>query len=267
MSTALCIPVRGQLHETKGVWGLFKAGFSGEVYVVDALGDKETEVFLQHLWGQDLIYESLKGESFFVQLNVLWQNAQQHDILIFAHNDTYLYGNWQKEVEEAFQNKEVGFICALGVRGTLLDGGRIDVVSNMLEAELHGRRLLKQMFVTHGDGFFLAFREKALEDVKGFDAYTYKRFHFYDRDICLSILQAGYKGLYVPISCHHRSGLTACSSEYQQMVNRVRKVKTGGDKLDHDENMQAFNEKWADKLPVMVDEKGEFIGGDFKKWK
>lgn len=266
---ALCVPVRGRLSETKGVWGLLRTTFEGEVFVSDALEDCETEVFLRRLFKRDLVYIKSGGKEFLQQMNALVEAALKHDILVFTHNDTYLYSGWQELTFKAFEEERVGFVAAFGVRGTLPGGGRIDSMSNMVEAELHGRRSLRFEYVTHGDGFFLAFRKEALEATKGFDT-RYKRFHFYDRDICLSILEKGYIGKYAPIFCHHRSGVTACSSDYQEYVNQIRGVKEGGDKLDHDENMKIFDEKWAQKLPVMLDENGEFIEGGFwkcKKWR
>ncbi len=268
---ALCIPVRGLLHETKGIWGIFAHTFPGSVYVTDALEEEEVERFLRSLFGRRLKYIPSRGKSMIEALNLLLQEVEE-DIVLYSHNDVYLYGNWLSLVRVGFEERKIGFVCAFGSRGTLPGGGRIDTMSNMIEAELHGRRSFEMEYVTHGDGFFLGFRRKALEEVGGFDEKTYVRFHGYDRDICLSLLEKGWLGRYIPIICHHRSGLTSCSPEYQEYVNRLRGVKRGGDKMDHDENLfVSFNRKWGNKLPVMVDGKtGEFIeAGEWgcKKWR
>jgi len=271
LTTALCVPVRGQLNETKGVHGLFNDYFMGKVYIADSLPTSESENFFRKLYGRRLKYLSMEGSFILNQLNSMWKEASE-DIVIYTHNDVYLYGDWETQVKDAFANPEVGFVAAIGMRGTLAGGGRLDIMSNMLEAEVHGRRSTKEEFITHGDGFFLAFRRKALFDVGGFDDKDYVRFHGWDRNIAMQMIEAGFKGKYVPISCHHRSGVTACGNEYQNAVNEIRGISEGGDKLDHDHNMyEVFNKKWGDKLPIMVDEEGNLMEGpsqwgDFKNW-
>lgn len=275
MRFAFCVPVRGYIHETKGVWGLLYSElrfyFDGKakVYVADALEDTETEVFLKKLFEDKLKYLRVKDKCFIEQANALLGEVEE-EIVCFSHNDVYFYEDPLKWVKLAFKDEEVGFAAAFGVCGTMWGGTRLESCSNMLEAELHGKRVLEMGYITHGDGFFLSFRKEALEKVGGFDE-RYKRFHYYDRDICLSILDKGYKGVYLPIFCHHRGGITSCQPEYQEWVNNLRGVEKGGDLLDHQENMLIFNHKWEKKLPVMVDFKtGEFYEGtqfSFKKWR
>jgi len=252
------------------VHGLLASGFTGKVYIADTLPESDSETFFRKVYKRRVSYYPLPIETTLIeQLNFLWQKTDA-DIVAYTHNDVYLYGNWQEQVTAAFEDERVGFVVALGCRGTLPGGGRLDIMSNMLEAEIHGRRSMTPAFVTHGDGLFMAFRRKALEDAGGFST-RYLRFHFYDRSICLSVLNAGYLGRYVPISCHHRSGVTACGNEYQNYVNRIRGVSEGGDAADHNTNMRLFDEEWAAKLPVMVDGvTGEFLEGgewNLKKWR
>ena len=96
-----------------------------------------------------------------------------------------------------------------------------------------GRSLVEVVAV---DGFCFFMRKDLFEHVS-FDEKTFKGFHLYDMDICMQVIDAGYK------VCVFRDVLTEhCWSENKQFT------KQGGGLFSL--NLKLFSEKWQDSLPI-----------------
>ena len=127
-------------------------------------------------------------------------------------------------------------------------------MSNMLEAEIHGRRSATPEYIVTVDGFSIIVRKAMLDKMGGFDS-DYKFHHLYDKNIGMDALNAGYKCLYVPVPVHHWSGKSANGPEYQNWINEKMGSETGDmDTMRH--NMKIFNQKWLNCLPLEVDSAG-----------
>ena len=86
------------------------------------------------------------------------------------------------------------------------------------------------------DGFCF-FAQKSLFNKIRFDDKTYPGFHLYDMDICMQVIEAGYK------VCVCRDVLAEhCWSEKMQFS------KMGGDMFAH--NLELFVRVWQSRLPV-----------------
>ena len=101
------------------------------------------------------------------------------------------------------------------------------------EEWFNGEDLIETVAV---DGFCF-FARKSLFDRIFFDDKTYNGFHMYDMDICMQVIEAGYK------VCVCRSVLAEhCWSESKQFSKR------GGDLFFY--NLELFSEKWHCRLPI-----------------
>lgn len=86
------------------------------------------------------------------------------------------------------------------------------------------------------DGFCFFIRKELFDSIR-FDEDTYSGFHLYDMDICMQVIEAGYK------VCVCRDILAEhCWSEKQQFS------KKGGDLFLH--NLELFVHVWQHRLPV-----------------
>lgn len=262
MKLSLCIPVMNQINDTKGVWGAH----------VENLGDKENspELVVINNGSTDGTVEFLEKFIFpHFKEHKLVNNPENvgvvksmnqcisestGDVIAILHNDLYVYDdNWDERVLEVFEgNEKIGLAGFFGARGTYTNGGRMDAVSNMIEAEYHGTREDGNIRVGAFDGLSLIGRRTMFEQVGGFDEkYVYH--HFYDRDISLASHFAGWENWLIGVYCHHVSGITANRPDYQTWIDEKMKT-TGftGDLASYKASEDYFFSKWLDKLPVYI---------------
>ena len=122
----------------------------------------------------------------------------------------------------------------------------------------------------------MIFRNEMLKKAGGVDQ-RYDFHHIYDRDLSLASLALGYKNVVLDVKSHHLSGLTANRPEYQNWISSKVGVDGGGDKITHDANSEIFREKWANYLPIYIEDdfsfrRGQqgtwdFKGDDIKNWR
>ncbi len=282
MTHSVIIPVMDELHETKGIVNLIKEMTTDDVEFVFINNGSV------NLWEEFIVKFVKPKKANFIRnekniglVKTMQQGFEiaQSDIITFIHNDVFIYDkDWNREIERIFESDPtIGIIGAFGSGGVFPNGGRAQIgteigsppgITNMLEGEIHGSRLSRGQlaYVAIFDGFFMSFRREMLVKAGGFDQ-RYQWHHFYDRDISLESLRHGYKNVVYPLSCHHVCGRTANQPTYQEQVrNEYGAGKYGhtnmhsGDKATHDDNMQRFQEKWGESLPVHVDKNtGEYI--------
>ena len=258
---SIAIPVFNQLSDTKAVWGLHVENLgdkenSPELVVIDNGSTDGTREFIEKF-----IFPHFPDHKYVLNpenIGVVKSMNQciketTGDIIAILHNDLFVYeDNWDERVLKLFENPKIGLAGFFGARGTYTNGGRMDAMSNMVEAEYHGKRETGEVRVGAFDGLSLIGRRKMFEDVGGFDKkYTYH--HFYDRDISLASHFAGWENWFIGVYCHHVSGITANRPDYQTWIDKQMKT-TGftGDKASYDASERYFLEKWKDKLPVYI---------------
>lgn len=258
-----------QLQETKGVITLLnEMSHDVEWIVVDnGSTDKVEDFFMKTLKPKRFEYiRNEKNEGVIKAYNQAFKAANT-DIVAYLHNDFYIYENgWEMRMQKLFEKiNNLGIIGTHGSQGVYNDGYLLNSWSNMLEAEIHGSRLKEEFLpVAVLDGQTLICSKEMLKKTGGFDE-RYGYFHFYDKDISLESLAAGYKNIVVNMFCHHDIGKTSRNEKYKSFINK-KTNQNDGDKWLYDHNSQLFNEKWGPKgydvLPLYIQSDGEFLGKD-----
>jgi|SRR5581483_6071566 len=262
LKLSLCIPIMGQLEDTKTNWGLHvenlgdKANSPELIVINNDYHDSDTIKFLRQFvfphFPEHKLINNPENLGVVKSMNQCIKESTG-DVIAILHNDLSVFEqDWDERVLKVFENPRVGLAGFFGAQGTFTNGGRMDAVSNMIEAEYHGERFEGNRRVGHFDGLSLIGRREMFEQIGGFDEkYTFH--HFYDRDIALSAHFAGWELWYIGVYCHHRSGVTANRQQYQKWIDQKMETKDfTGDKASYDASEQYFFSKWRDKLPVYI---------------
>jgi len=169
------------------------------------------------------------------------------DVLIWVHADCFIYEkDWDKKIESYFKEMpDLGVVGLMGSQGCLPNGGRIQDVdyadqmsgwSNMVEAEIHGKRLKEPWHACAiFDNFFMSFSRKMLDDAGGMELGGLKYHHYHDRYMSLESLRLGYKNIGNP-------------TDSIQM---------------HEDNKKLFMQRFKDVLPLYIQDDFSFRTGKF----
>ncbi|MDE2104233.1 MAG: glycosyltransferase family 2 protein [Patescibacteria group bacterium] len=140
------------------------------------------------------------------------------DILGYVHDDVVcLVDDWKARVMAEFDDSEVGLV---GFGGALSHGtpdiyrtsyvltqiGRGKFLSNMKEAENHGRRFQGSCDVAVLDGFVLFVRKAILDKCGGWPVDSKVGYIGYDYWISCMTRRLGYRIRLVGVSCDHLGG-------------------------------------------------------------
>jgi hypothetical protein len=194
-------------------------------------------------------------------MQLAYENSD-HDILAYLHNDLYIYEKgWDRRVEEIVRlESKVGLVGFFGAQGVHSNSGRFIVFSNMLEAEIHGGRMVEgYMEVAVLDGMAM-FATREMLDVRGGVDTSFVVHHFYDLDLSLESVDRGYRNFIIATPIHHQSGLTANRPLFNDWANRVMQPTSDkddpprGQDVMYQMNLQRWKTKWAHKLPWRVGE-------------
>jgi len=150
-----------------------------------------------------------------------------HDILAYLHDDCIIHDdNWVNRVVLEFIDPRVGLV---GFGGALGHGspelykvpydyhqlGRSQFLSNMDDAEVHGKRFTGACDVAVLDGFALIVRREILEKAGGWpikdlsaNGHPAALHHCYDYWLCCMTRRLGYRIRVVGVSCQHLGGRT-----------------------------------------------------------
>lgn len=163
------------------------------------------------------------------------------DVLCFMHDDIlYKTNNWGTKVKKTFEDESVGGVGILGSYCLLANGyweqmmpytvGKTYMSSD--ESKIYDMNFFDELptEVSVFDGFWFCIPHYLFETIS-FDEKTFDGFHWYDMDICMQILDLGKK-LIVNRELDIRH---ICKSHYSKPFF---------------DNMDTFNKKWKDKLPV-----------------
>jgi hypothetical protein len=151
------------------------------------------------------------------------------DILAYLHDDLLIHDtDWISRVLKEFEDPQVGLV---GFGGALGHGspslyrepydyhqlGRSDFLSNMSDAEKHGKRFTGSCDVAVLDGFALIVRREVLEKAGGWNAAiellsnsnsNEPLHHCYDYWLSCITRRLGYRIRLVGIGCTHKGGST-----------------------------------------------------------
>ena len=173
------------------------------------------------------------------------------DVLCFMHEDVlFRSDNWGKIIQQYyFDDGQIGLIGFAGSHfladtpmywysSPFVSQRNLNNDQGHIEEHFHeewvGNRSIIEVAAVDGFCFFI---RKCLFDRIAFDEITYRGFHLYDMDICMQVINTGYKVCVVrDVLAEH------CWSESKQFT------KQGGELFDH--NLTLFSEKWKDSLPI-----------------
>lgn len=182
-------------------------------------------------------------------------------IIAYLHDDVELMERgWDRRVAQAFDDPKVGVV---GFGGALTHGSpdlyrkpyeltqlaRGLYLSNMKDAEIHGKRFTEECEVAVLDGFALVVRRELLDKCGGWDPDNWPPHHIYDYRICAEAHRHRYKVLLVGVACHHRGGETAVSDGYQQWASNTR---WGSDVEMHKQGHRKFYDEYRSVMPWRV---------------
>jgi hypothetical protein len=274
MKMAVIVPIMGGLHESKSFWGcIVAAGLESDLIVFDNganIQENQENFFKNYIFPQmpypeRCHYWPQQDNLGMVQTMQYCYEKTDYDVLCFIHNDLYIYDhNWDQDVLDVFVgSKKPGLVGVFGAKGVLQNSGRFHVWNNMVEAEIHGYRLVSghpSINVAVLDGMFMAASRKML-DVRGGVDTTFDIHHYYDLDLSLESIERGFDNYIVPLYVHHVSGQTACKPAFQDWASEREGKKRGMEQpmpraeyeVYYRENLERFVQKWGGKLPYHVD--------------
>lgn len=150
-----------------------------------------------------------------------WFEGDPPDYLAFLHCDMMIHEvGWDKRIMAAFEKDPllslIGFVGSNEVDeyggrggGTILNyaGRTYKDIGTASKAEEHGRRVTGMEPVAVLDHCAMIFRRTALERLTEQED-NFAPFHFYDKIMCLEVLEQGGRVAVMGISCDHFSGGT-----------------------------------------------------------
>lgn len=163
-------------------------------------------------------------DSIFIKYNIGIQGLtnvgyKEDDILVFVHEDVKILDQYFAEkLEMIFKDRsDIGLIGVAGTDEYTENGGwwqsPQDKLHGHIFQEKNNGKIDHMVWNNIGyfdnvvtvDGCLFAIRGKLFKDGLRFDHQTYNNFDFYDVDICLSVLEMGYKVSVADILIQHKS--------------------------------------------------------------
>jgi hypothetical protein len=169
---------------------------------------------------------------------------------------------WDVATISAFDDPKIGLVGWGGATGLghkdlykvqykIENLARENYASAVSDWKEHGSYLDRPREVAVLDGFAMAFRREAYEEMGGWqkliDMGTI--FHAYDTISCLLLHRLGWKIMAVPVSCQHLGGRTSTTPEYQELL---RSLGYQDDLEVHQKIHRMLHDEFRDCLPVRV---------------
>lgn len=142
------------------------------------------------------------------------------DIIAYLHDDLIIHDPfWHEKVLKEFEDPDVGLVGFGGATGhgdpqmyripyTYQQLARHNFLSNMRDAENHGKRFVGSCDVAVLDGFALAVRREVLEKAGGWPLNSPIGYVCYDYWLCCMVRRLGYRIRLVGVACDHLGGRT-----------------------------------------------------------
>lgn len=206
--------------------------------------------------------------------------STESSILVFLHDDVLIeQQGWEQVIADHFATHPrcglVGFGGGIGfadidiykVPYDYRQLARVDFVSNMREAESHGRRVSEPVRVAALDGFALIVTREFYERAGQRSERVFQPgqiwsawksclidgvpYHMYDAWLSCRAAELGYETWMLPIACHHQGGQTSVSrqTEYAQVVSRLGYASA--EDL-YAKGHEAIYKRFAGVLPIRV---------------
>ena len=189
--------------------------------------------------------------------------ASGQDIIAYFHNDLTIHQTgWDEVVLAQFDDPSVAIVSFNGALGHGADDiyytpyqtvqlARYHFMSNLTDAEAHGRRWLHPCNVATVDSFSMIIRRTFLDEIGGWPIDRYPPSHASDYWICLMAHRHGYKVRYVPISCTHTSGGVRGDGRFDY-PKWIAATKWKSDANCHKISHELIYNDFGDILPVRV---------------
>jgi len=192
-------------------------------------------------------------------------NGGLPDLLAFLHDDVTIEQTfWAGDVFRHFDTNSrcglAGFGGGLGFADRdiyktpyrLQQLPRHDFISNMREAESHGRRVTVPTRVAALDGFSLIIRRELYEQCGGWEQCLKDGipFHMYDAWISCMAARYDWETWMLPIACHHAGGSTSVlmAEQYERCVKELG--YRDGQELYDDAHRRIYD-LFRDVLPIL----------------
>jgi hypothetical protein len=202
-------------------------------------------------------------------LHRLWQMAQRYAVddgvapqdnaIAYLHDDAFISGDgWDVETTGVFEREPrcglAGYSGALGLGLDRLYDRPYDItnlirmtfISNLRQAEAHGRRVLSVERVAVNDGYSLIVRQTLLDQIGGWEWWPFPH-HNYDTAIACQCARAGMHNYYIPVASDHLSGFTANNTEGATLLR-----ERGGEAAIHHASAKFLYDNFRDVLPLRV---------------
>jgi GT2 family glycosyltransferase len=235
---SIVIPVHNRLEMTKRCIEFIlemNRDYTYEIIVIDNGSTDGTQKYFFNV--TTIIYHRNKSNLGISKALNQGAHLARNAILCFMHNDVLVHErDWIKKVSGFIsKNERIGIAGFYGAKKIRKDG------TFRGKTIIHSKKdspVIKKEFeqVTVVDGLCMCIKRDIFENIGEFDEIF--TFHFYDKDISMKCLKAGYKNYVLNIPFEHFCGLT-------------RKVIKGEDRV-REEAKRVFINKWKGILPVDV---------------
>lgn len=169
------------------------------------------------------------------------------EIVVTMHNDLIIFEpGWNEKLAGLIERDEKIGLVGLAGRKVVDKRGVVDensLVHNLKNEDLNPCMKDISHEVAVLDGVFMAARKRVFEEIGFFDE-VYGLMHFYDMDISMKSLAAGYSNMIVNIEALHiyNGGVTRKTKSYKALV--------GNDSKLLDANSRLFFKKWRKYFPL-----------------
>lgn len=166
-----------------------------------------------------------------------------------VHCDSFVWETgWDYRIMRHFKEyPKCGIIGLFGSTGISPEGCRCgEILSNVVNAEAHGKRAFNARMVSVLDGFALFYRTEVLDQCIDLEYWEQVD---YDYDVCMESLANGWENWLVPLKCSHLSGITGAHQVY---VDYLAAKYPGGCRDVEVHNYNRWVQKWSQYCPVMA---------------
>lgn len=197
-------------------------------------------------------YPEFRAENMHVPaaFQYIYENTTE-PIIALIHDDLrILEQDWDKRILEQFDDPSVGLIGFGGGLGHFLPQAyvepfhipnmiRREFLSNLVDAERHGRRFTGECDVAVLDGIALFIRRSVLDRWGGWPVSKPYGYFLYSEALCCEVRRQGLRIRVVGISCEHLGGKTIALTQLTE---------------NYEEAHRALWEDSRDVLPYFVEE-------------
>ncbi|MHB8895057.1 MAG: glycosyltransferase [Candidatus Geothermincolia bacterium] len=168
-------------------------------------------------------------------------------IIVAMHSDTVIYDEgWLDHIIDFLESRpDVGLIGLVG-RHSIREDGSLDLETTVLKQQKHFPRSMRPTWrfseVAAIDGMAFVMRNLGLRLDESLGLM-----HYYDLDISMQYIEAGYRVYTAGVDCWHMAGFGAESSRASEPYLAA---VGGDDEVYYDEVREKFRRKWQHMLPI-----------------